>query len=174
MTLLFWFCDAHGAVCLTKMPPIGIKNFVFLDALEGKYAFICPCSSTFFLLLTLSLFSFLQQDMGIIKRTVHFSKVLMLLARRMTSMTGTWHCLRSVTLTFQYLYQMIDWNQTHRFNVFPLSSFRKSWTSGPRFPRCLTAWSTTPASPKEPRSMRRKKALRPHAERPPRSGVRAQ
>ena len=108
MTLLFWFCDAHGAVCLTKMPPIGIKNFVFLDALEGKYAFICPCSSTFFLLLTLSLFSFLQQDMGIIKRTVHFSKVLMLLARRMTSMTGTWHCLRSVTLTFQYLYQMID------------------------------------------------------------------
>uniref|UniRef100_A0AAQ4RDV3 Solute carrier family 12 member 4 n=1 Tax=Gasterosteus aculeatus aculeatus TaxID=481459 RepID=A0AAQ4RDV3_GASAC len=50
--------------------------------------------------------------MGIIKKTVHFSTVQVLLPRRMTSMTETWLCLRSVFIS-QYFCHMIDC-QTHR------------------------------------------------------------
>lgn len=46
---------------------------------------------------------------------------------------------------------------------------RRSWTSGPRFPLCSAAWSTTPTSRREPKSTRRRRALTPHAGRPPRS-----
>lgn len=108
--------------------------------------------------------------MGIIKKTVHFSAVLMLQARRMTSMTGTWLCLRCVVYTSQHFCRIID--QTHSINIFHHSPSRKNWTSGQRFPLCSAAWSATLTSPREPRSMRRRRALWPHVGRPPRLEVR--
>ena len=60
--------------------------------------------------------------MATIKKTVHFSAVPML-ARKMTSMTRTWLCLRSVVFIFHYFCQMMHRNQTDSFNLVPFSSF---------------------------------------------------
>lgn len=47
----------------------------------------------------------------------------------------------------------------------PLSAFRKSWTSDPRCHLCSVVWSATQTSPRERRSMRRRRAQGPRKER---------
>ena len=109
------------------------------------------------------------QTMGITQKTVHSSVVRMLQARRMSFMTRTLLCLRFVfefsPLTF------LNWQRMdqHIFTDTLLFSSRRKWTSDRRFPLCSAAWSPTPTSRRESRSMRRRRAVRPHAKRLPRS-----
>lgn len=115
----------------------------------------------------------LSQTMGIIQKTVHSSVALMLQARRMSFMTGTSLCLRFVLVVCEFFFQLfLNW-WTMGPNLFTdsllLYSSRRKWTSDRRFPLCSAAWSPTPTSHREWRSMRRRKAVRPQAKRLPRS-----
>lgn len=72
---------------MIKKSHICIYIYIVLEKLfqcSQKNSF-CPC---------------LQQDMEITKRTVHFSPVAMHLPKGATTMTETWHCLRSDTFFF--------------------------------------------------------------------------
>lgn len=53
-------------------------------------------------------YSFPLQGMRIIRKTVLFSAALMLPARKMISMTGTWLCLRSVIFAVWYFHQTLN------------------------------------------------------------------
>lgn len=112
----------------------------------------------------------LSQTMGIIQKTVHSSAALMLQARRMSFMTGTSLCLRfGCEFFFQLFLNWWTMGPNLSTDSLPLYSSRRKWTSDRRFPLCSAAWSPTPTSHREWRSMKRRKALSPQAKRLPRS-----